>query len=97
MVNLTELLTIVLILLGCVLLLVLIILAIKLIGTVKKANVLIDDITKKTEQLDTAFEILEKSTNVIDKIGDKVISLVMGSVKSLIKKFRKEDNYEEEW
>lgn len=97
MVNLTELLTILLIVLGCILLLVLIILGIKLIGTLKKANILLDDITKKTEQLDTAFEILEKSTNFIDRIGDKVISLVMGSINNLIKKFRKEDNYEEEW
>lgn len=94
MVNLTELLTIVLITLGCILLVVLIILCIKMMKTINKANILIDDITKKAEQLDTAFEIMQKSTNFIDRVGDKLISLVMGPIKGLIKKFRKEDDYE---
>ena len=90
MVNLTELLTILLITLGCILLIVLIILCIKMMKTIKKANYLIDDMTKKSEQLDTAFEIMEKSTNFVDRIGD-------GSIKNLANKFRKEDKDEEEW
>ena len=97
MVNLTELLTILLITLGCILLIVLIILCIKMMKTIKKANYLIDDMTKKSEQLDTAFEIMEKSTNFVDRIGDKIIGLVAGSIKNLTNKFRKEDKDEEEW
>ncbi len=97
MVNLTELLTILLITLGCILLIVLIILCIKMMKTIKKANYLIDDMTKKSEQLDTAFEIMEKSTNFVDRIGDKIIGLVAGSIKNLANKFRKEDKDEEEW
>lgn len=97
MVNLTELLTILLITLGCILLIVLIILCIKMMKTIKKANYLIDDMTKKSEQLDTAFEIMEKSTNFVDRIGDKIIGLVAGSIKKLANKFRKEDKDEEEW
>ncbi len=97
MVNLTELLTILLITLGCILLIVLIILCIKMMKTIKKANYLIDDMTKKSEQLDTAFEIMEKSTNFVDRIGDKIIGLVAGSIKNLVNKFRKEDKDEEEW
>lgn len=97
MVNLTELLTILLITLGCILLIVLIILCIKMMKTIKKANYLIDDMTKKSEQLDTAFEIMEKSTNFVDRIGDKIIGLVAGTIKNLANKFRKEDKDEEEW
>lgn len=97
MVNLTELLTILLITLGCILLIVLIILCIKMMKTIKKVNYLIDDMTKKSEQLDTAFEIMEKSTNFVDRIGDKIIGLVAGSIKNLANKFRKEDKDEEEW
>lgn len=97
MVNLTELLIILLITLGCILLIVLIILCIKMMKTIKKANYLIDDMTKKSEQLDTAFEIMEKSTNFVDRIGDKIIGLVAGSIKNLANKFRKEDKDEEEW
>lgn len=97
MVNLTELLTILLITLGCILLIVLIILCIKMMKTIKKANYLIDDMTKKSEQLDTAFEIMEKSTNFVDRIGDKIIGVVAGSIKNLANKFRKEDKDEEEW
>lgn len=97
MVNLTELLTILLITLGCILLIVLIILCIKMMKTIKKANYLIDDMTKKSEQLDTAFEIMEKSTNFVDRIGDKIIGLVAGLIKNLANKFRKEDKDEEEW
>ena len=97
MVNLTELLTILLITLGCILLIVLIILCVKMMKTVKKANYLIDNMTRKSEQLDTAFEIIEKSTNFVDKISDKVIGLVAGSIKNLANKFRKEDKDEEEW
>ena len=97
MVNLTELLTILLITLGCILLIVLIILCIKMMKTIKKANYLIDDMTKKSEQLDTAFEIMEKSTNFVARIGDKIIGLVAGSIKNLANKFRKEDKDEEEW
>ena len=97
MVNLTELLTILLIILGCILLIVLIILCIKMMKTIKKANILIDDITQKSEQLNTAFEIMEKSTNFVDRIGDKVVGLIVGSIKNLTNKFRKEDKDEEEW
>ena len=97
MVNLTELLTILLITLGCILLIALIILCIKMMKTIKKANILIDDITQKSEQLNTAFEIIEKSTNFVDRIGDKVVGLIVGSIKNLTNKFRKEDKDEEEW
>ena len=97
MVNLTELLTILLITLGCILLIVLIILCIKMMKTIKKANILIDDITQKSEQLNTAFEIMEKSTNFVDRIGDKVVWLIVGSINNLTNKFRKEDKDEEEW
>lgn len=97
MVNLTELMIIVLITLGCVLLITLTILCIKMMKTLKKANTLIEDITKKSEQLDTAFEMMEKSTNFVDRISDKIISLVMGAVGSIASKMRKEDKNEEEW
>ena len=37
----------------------------------------------------------EKSTNFVDRIGDKIIGLVAGSIKNLANKFRKEDKDEE--
>lgn len=96
MVCITDLLTVILLSLGCILLVVLIILGIKSMKTIKKANLLIDDITRKSEQLDAAFEIIERSTGVMDKLSDKFISFVTGTLKRVFHKIRKDENDEEE-
>ena len=96
MVCVTDLLTVILLSLGCILLIVLIILGIKAMKTIKKTNLLIDDITKKSEQLDAAFEIIERSTGVVDKLNDKFISLITGAVKKVFHKIRREEEDEEE-
>ena len=96
MVCVTDLLTVILLTLGCILLVVLIILGIKLIKTVKKADLLIDDVTRKSEKLDAAFDIIERSTGVVDKLNDKFISFVTGSLKKVFHKIRKDENNEEE-
>lgn len=96
MVCITDLLTVILLSLGCILLIVLIILGIKAMKTVKKTNLLIDNITRKSEQLDATFEIIEKSTGVIDKLNDKFISFVTGTLKKVFHKTRKDEENEEE-
>lgn len=96
MVCITDLLTVILLSLGCILLVVLIILGIKAMKTIKKTNLLIDDITRKSEQLDAAFEIIERSTGVMDKLSDKFISFITGTLKKIFHKTRRDEDYEEE-
>ena len=71
----------------------LIALCIKLIGTLNKADKLIDNLTKKAEVLDGVFEMIDYTTNKFGKIGETIVGAVTGVVKKL---FNKKDKREEE-
>ncbi len=91
--------SIILYILGIVLLIVLIILAIKCIGTLKKINHVVDDVSTKAGKLDGIFNIIDNTTDVISGIGDKMIDFITNMVSGIFthkkrKRVEEEENEE---
>lgn len=62
----------------------------KMIITLNKANVILDDIYIKVKKLDSLFEVVDKSTDVLNLISSKVSNIV-GTVLNIFKRKRKDD------
>ena len=89
---------IILYILGAVLLITLIILVIKCMGTIKKINSVVDDVSAKAGKLDGVFNIIDNTTDVISNVGDKVIDFITGAITGLFarKKKKKEEELKDE-
>ena len=62
----------------------------KMIITLNKANVILDDIYIKVKKLDSLFEVVDKGTDVLNLISSKVTNIV-GTVLNIFKRKRKDD------
>lgn len=87
---------IILYLLGSVLLVVLIVLGIKLIHTVDKANVMIDSAYNKIESLNGFFHVIDTITNTFSHISDSVVTNVTSIIEKILHKRKKEKEIEED-
>ena len=85
----TDVLPVVLYILGSILLVVLIILGIKLIITMNKIENVVDDINKKVKSLDGLFSIIDMTTDKLAMLSDRVVDMVTMFVKKIFR--RKED------
>ena len=65
----------------------------KMIITLDKANIVLDDIYRKVKKLDNLFEIIDKSTDTINLVTDKITALISSSILKIFKK-RKENEDE---
>lgn len=98
--SLMMFLTITLYVLGMALLIVLIILGIKLIYFVDRANVVVGDIEKKTKSLDKLFNIIDTITDTLSYLSDTLVETVVSSILRLFPKKKniknkENDEYEE--
>lgn len=93
MIKMTEYLTVLLYALGSILLVILIILGIKMINTMNKIDVVVDDINKKVKSLDGFFSIIDFTTDKLAMLSDRLVDSVSSLIKRIFK--RKEDNNEE--
>ena len=91
-----EVLPILLYTLGSILIVVLIILGIKLIQTVDRANAILDDIEEKSKSLDGVFSMIDNFSNAIAIVGDRVVDGIAGMVSSFFHKRKKRKMKEEE-
>lgn len=73
-----------------ILVIALIVLIIKFIGTLMKADILIDNVTKKAESLDGVFAAVDN----FSAIGTTVVSAFTGVVKKLFKGKEEAEDYE---
>lgn len=58
----------------------------KMIITLDKANIVLDDIYRKVKKLDNLFEIIDKSTDTINLVTDKITALISSSILKIFKK-----------
>lgn len=95
---LNEAMPIVLYFLGAFLLIVIIMLVIKLLSTVDKINIILDDVEEKSQSLNGLFEALESVGNTINKANSGIANFVAGMVKKaykIRKKVRRKKQEEE--
>ncbi len=87
---------IILYILGAVLLITLIIFVIKCMGTLKKINAVVDDVSHKAGKLDGIFSLIDNTTDVISNVGDKVVDFIAGAVTGLFSRKKKKKVEDEE-
>lgn len=95
---LSELFPIILYFLGAVLLVVVIILITKLITTVDKVNILLDDIEDKSQSLNGLFDAIGKIGDTLSAANNRVTGFIAGIASKLFKekRKRKKEKVEEE-
>lgn len=96
-----ETLTIIIYVLLIILIIVAIGIGIKLIGTLQKVDILLEDVTNKVKTLDRVFELVDTVNDKVAVIGDTVVGFVSGGLKRIFKdkkknkyKFEEEDEDE---
>lgn len=95
-VNLSDVLSVLLYVSLIVLVIVFIVLGIKLIKTLKKVDVVIDDVNDKMEKVDGVFNIIDKTTDYAAGISDKIISGISNFLKMFFTKKKGKKKNEQE-
>lgn len=93
-INLNDLLTLILFILLIILVIIFIIVGIRLIRTLKKVNIVIDDVNVKMNKVDGVFDIIDKTTDYASTISDKVIGALSKVINTLF--FKKRGNDDDE-
>jgi len=91
----SEILVLIIYFLLIILIIVAIAIGIKLIVTLHKVDVLVEDVTTKVKTLDRLFDIVDIFNDKVAAIGEAVVGLVSGGIKKVFKN-RKKSNEEEE-
>lgn len=86
---------IILYLLGSILLVILIILGIKLIHTIDKTNMILDDAYNKTKSLNGIFAAIDSVTDTLSSISDSLVGVVSSIVGKVLPKKKKKIKIEE--
>lgn len=94
--SLMEFLPIMLYSLTIVLVIVFIILGIKLIYTIDRANAILEDVEKKSKSLNGFFNVIDSVTDTLSVLSDTVVSSVTSIIGKLIPKKRKKERNEDE-
>ena len=82
--------------LGAVLLFVIILFCLKLVDTVEKVNVLLDDIIAKSKSLDNLFGAIDSVGDTISSINLKFVNTIASIVGKLFKRRKAKKNIEED-
>lgn len=76
---------------GIVLLIVLIILGIRLIQTIDRANRLLDDVEDKVNSLNGFFHIVDTITDNLAFLSDRVVGTISGFISKIFRRKKKEE------
>lgn len=87
----SVLLPIIIYILLAVLIVFLIILCIRLIKTIDKMNIILDDVGRKLVKLDGLINLIDKTTDYASSINDKIVSKVSCFIYKIFKKKKEKD------
>lgn len=95
--TINDVLPVILYILGSILLVILIILGVKLINTMNKINIVVDDINRKSKSLDGLFSIIDVTTDKLALLSDRMVDGITFIIRKLFShKKRKENDIDEE-
>ena len=66
-------------------------LGIKLIKTLKKVDIVIDDVNTKMNKVNGVFDIIDRTTDYACSISDKIITAISNFINGLLKKRKGND------
>lgn len=92
---LLEYFPVILYILGSILLVILIILGIKLITTINKANAILEDAYNKTKSLNGLFHIIDSITDSLSTVSDSIAAGLTNVIGKLFHRKRKENEEDE--
>lgn len=92
----TEVLPIVLYILGSILLVVLIILGIKLIITMDKIENTVDNINKKVDSLNGFFSVIDFTTDKLATMSDKVVEGITSLIRKIFYRNKEREDIKDE-
>lgn len=92
---LMAILPVVLYILAIVLLVVLIILGIKLIDTIDRANIVLEDIEKKTRSLNGFFNVIDVLTDTLSYFSDNIVNGIVSAVTKVFSGSKSKKNKKE--
>lgn len=95
-INVADVLPIILLIVLIVLVIICIVLGIKLIGTLNKVDVIIDDVNSKMGRIDGVFTIIDKTTDYASGISDKIINGISSFLTLMFKKKERKECVEDE-
>lgn len=94
--GLMEILPVMLYSLSIILVIVFIVLGIKLIGMIDKANDILEDVERKTKSLNGLFNIIDGVTDTLSVLSDTVVASITNVIGKLIPKKKKKERKENE-
>ena len=94
--ELLEFLQILLYMLGSILLVVLIVLGVKLIITMNKIEVVVDDISIKVGKLNGLFSVIDATTEKLSILSDKMVDAVSVLIRKIFKRKKRKDDIDEQ-
>lgn len=92
-----DFLLILLTVLGIVFVTTLIILSVRLNFTLSKVDTMLDDILKKLNTVNNVFEVVDKVTDSINLINDKMVERIVSIITNIFAKRKKKEEIEEEF
>lgn len=93
---LMEVLPILLYSLAIILVIVFIILGIKLIATINKANAILDDVERKSKSLNGLFNVIDSVTDTLSVLSDTVVASITSVLGKIIPKRKKKERKKED-
>ena len=92
-----DFLLILLTVLGIIFITTLIILCVRLNFTLSKVDTMLDDILKKLDTVNNVFEMIDKVTDSINLINDKMVEKIVSLITKIFAKRKKKEEIEEEF
>ena len=77
-----------------ILLIVAIIIGIRIIGLTDKAEIILDDVEKKVNSLNGIFNVVDKVSLGMEKIGNKITGTITNLISKVFKKKKEEEEDE---
>lgn len=94
--SLLEILPIVIYSLSIILIIILIVLGIKLIHTIDKANIILEDVEKKSKSLNGIFHVIDGVTDTLSVLSDTMVTSITKVIGKIIPKRKKKEREENE-
>ena len=96
MIDASTFLLIILYILGSILLVALIVLVLKLINTITRINLMIDEVDKRVAKFDRIFRVADVLTDNMALVSDKLVDGISGMIRNVFKRKKgKEDDLNE--
>lgn len=78
-----------------ILVIVLIVLVVRLLSTLKKVDLVVEDVNRKVNKLNGLFEVIDTATDTLSIMSNRVVSIITNGIDKLFTKKQKKKEDEE--